>query len=79
MTDTDAEKFKGLAEELAFDTAETFSKKLQTIRENYFVNKPSNSLVESIVTDSPVLTEEAPVAVDPSINQYLRVFNSIKK
>ena len=80
LTDTDAEKFKGLAEELAFDTAETFSKKLQTIRENYFVNKTSTAaIVESIVTDSPVLTEETTVkAVDPAMSQYLRVLNSKK-
>lgn len=82
LTDTDAEKFKGLAEELSFDTAESFSGKLQTIRENYFTNKSSaTALVESIVTDSPVqLTEEAPVkTVDPNMSQYLRVLNSIKK
>ena len=81
LTDTDAEKFKGLAEELSFDTAETFSKKLQTIRENYFTNKASTAtIVESIVTDSPVLTEEAPVAkqIDATMSQYLRVLNSKK-
>lgn len=81
LADTDAEKFKGLAEELSFDDAETFAKKLQTIRENYFTNKTSAAtLVESIVTDSPVISEEAPVAkaIDPAMSQYLRVLNSKK-
>ena len=39
LADTDVEKFKSLAEELSFEDAETFSVKLQTIRENYFGKK----------------------------------------
>jgi len=77
LTETDKEKFLGLAEELAFEDAESFSKKVQTIRENYFTNKAS-TLVESVVTDTPVenLTEEK--AVDPSIRKYMSVLNNIK-
>jgi hypothetical protein len=77
LADTDAEKFKGLAEELIYEDADSFKKKLQTIRENYFTNK-STSLIESVVTDSPVITEEFK-AVDPSMKSYLSVLNSIKK
>ena len=77
LTETDKEKFLGLAEELAFEDGESFSKKVQTIRENYFTNKAS-TLVESVVTDTPVenLTEEK--AVDPSIRKYMSVLNNIK-
>jgi len=77
LTETDKEKFLGLAEELAFEDSESFSKKVQTIRENYFTNKAS-TLVESVVTDTPVenLTEEK--AVDPSIRKYMSVLNNIK-
>jgi len=77
LTDTDVEKFKGLAEELSYEDTESFKKKLQTIRENYFTNK-STTLVESVVTDSPVITEEFK-AVDPMMKSYLSVLNSIKK
>jgi hypothetical protein len=78
LVDTDAEKFVGLAEELTYEDAESFKKKLQTIRENYFINNKSTTLVESVVTDSPVLTEEYK-AVDPMMKSYLSVLNSIKK
>lgn len=77
LADTDVEKFKGLAEELSYEDVDSFKKKLQTIRENYFTNK-STSLVESVVTDSPVITEEFK-AVDPMMKSYLSVLNSIKK
>ena len=75
LTETDKEKFVGLAEELSFDGVESFEKKVQTIRENYFTNKAS-TLVESVVTDTPVenLTEEK--AVDPSIKRYMSVLNN---
>ena len=77
LADTDVEKFKGLAEELVYEDADSFKKKLQTIRENYFTNK-STTLVESVVTDSPVITEEYKHA-DPMMKSYLSVLNSIKK
>ena len=71
MTETEKEKFLGLAEELAFEDSETFEKKVQTIRENYFNGKTSTN-VESVVTDSPVeeLTEDAK-PVDPQMARYL--------
>jgi hypothetical protein len=71
MADTDAEKFKGLAEELAYDDAESFKTKLQTIKENYFGKKATPN-ISSVVTDEPVsLTEE--VTVSPHIAATLRL------
>ena len=80
LTETDKEKFLGLAEELAFEDAETFEKKVQTIRENYFTNKVTSTIVESVVTDTPVenLTEEVKKPVDPIMNKYASVLNNIK-
>ena len=69
MADTDAEKFKGLAEELAYDDAESFKTKLQTIKENYFGKKVATN-VSSVVTDEPVQLEEDK-AVDPVMAKYL--------
>lgn len=75
MTETEKEKFFGLAEELAFEDAETFEKKVQTIRENYFNGKTSTT-VESIVTDSPVEELTEGVKLDPQMARYL---NAIKQ
>jgi hypothetical protein len=70
LADTDAEKFKGLAEELAFEDAESFKTKLQTIKENYFGKKATVD-VKSPVTDDPVHLEEETKTVDPVMAQYL--------
>ena len=77
LTDTDKEKFFDLAEELSFDNAETFEKKVQTIRENYFTNKAS-TIVESVVSDSPIeaLTEQK--YVDPKMKNYMASLNNLK-
>lgn len=78
LTDTEVEKFNGLAEELSFEDAESFTKKLQTIRENYFTKNTNSVVLESVVTDSPVtLTEEK--VVTGAMGSYLSVLNSIKK
>jgi hypothetical protein len=78
LTDTDAEKFKALAEELSFESADSFTTKLQTIRENYFAGKKTISEVTSVVSDTPVetLTEAAPV--DPSVKKYLSALDKLK-
>ena len=70
LADTDAEKFKGLAEELAFEDAESFKTKLQTIKENYFGKKVTGD-VKSPVSDEPVQLEEEAATVDPVMAQYL--------
>ena len=74
MADTDAEKFKGLAEELFFEDVDSFKTKLQTIKENYF-GKKQNVVVESVVTNEPVqLNEDAP-AISPQMAAALRALN----
>lgn len=76
LADTDAEKFQALAEELTFEDAESFSTKLQTIRENYF-GKKATSGVQSVVTDEPVqITEEK--VYSPMISAVLQQLNSVK-
>ena len=82
LAETDKEKFYGLAEELAFEDAETFETKVQTIRENYFTNTTTSTIVESVVTDSPVeLTEDVKksVSTDPRINSYASVLDKFAK
>lgn len=76
MADTDAEKFQGLAEELAFEDVESFKTKLQTIKENYF-GKKQTTVVESVVTDAPVILAEETVEkpLTGPMAQYLRAIN----
>jgi hypothetical protein len=62
---------------LAFEDAESFAKKVQTIRENYFTNKAS-TIVESVVTDTPIEMIAEEKAVDPSIKRYMSALNNIK-
>jgi hypothetical protein len=70
MTAIDVEKFKGLAEELAYEDADSFKTKLQTIKENYFGKKVTTT-VSSVVTDEPVqLTEET--TLSPQMAAALR-------
>ena len=76
MADTDAEKFKGLAEELAFENVESFKTKLQTIKENYFGKKQS-TVVESVVTDEPVALNEE-TSISPQMAAALRALNRVK-
>jgi hypothetical protein len=71
LSDTEVEKFKGLAEELVYEDQESFKVKLQTIRENYFAGEKKSTVMESVVSDQSVtLTEEAPM-VDPTMKKYI--------
>lgn len=77
MTETDKEKFSNLVEELSFEDSETFEKKVQTIRENYFTSKAPTKVISSVVTDEPVaLTEEKDVP--PQMKRYMQALNNIK-
>ncbi len=79
LTDTEVEKFNALAEELSYEDAESFEKKVQTIRENYFTKK-ATTVVESVVSDTPVeiITEDKKPQVDPAMNAYLSALNKLK-
>lgn len=79
MTDTEVEKFKALAEELSFESGDSYTSKLQIIKENYFGKKPTAGFIDSVVTDSPVqLTEETHINIDSNVARYLETFNRIK-
>ena len=77
LSDTQVEKFAGLAEELTYEDAESFAKKVSTIRENYFSGKKPEAVVESVVTDEPVevLTEEKKVELDPMMARFVAALN----
>ena len=78
MADMDAEKFRSLAEELAFEDIQSFKTKLQTIKENYFGKKQQTvAVVESVVSNEPAMLAEE-TTVSPSMSRYLRAFNGVK-
>ena len=80
LTDTEEEKFLALAEELSFEDEGSFKVKVQTIRENYFVSKPS-TIIESVVSDSPVeeLKEESYANVDPMVAIYAKAIKNLNQ
>lgn len=77
MTDIDAEKFALLAEEIQFDDAESFAKKLSVIAENYVTAKEGKEVKQlsedvTLNADAPVNeTLEESVKVDPAMARYL--------
>ena len=74
LSDTEVEKFTGLAEEMSFEDAESFKTKVQTIRENYFATK-AQADGTSVVTDTPVDTLVEEKKLDPTMNAYLSMLN----
>ena len=78
LSDTEVEKFKNLAEELSYEDVDTFTTKVQTIREGYFTTK-AQAEVTSVVTDAPVETLVEGKKVDPTMAKYLQALNSLNK
>ena len=77
---TDKEKFLSLVEDLEFDGVDSFAKKTQIIRENYFTNNPATKTVaKSIVTDSPVYLQEDTKYVAPEMRGYTSVLDKLNK
>lgn len=84
MTAINADKLRGLAEELSFESAEAFKAKLQTLKESYFSNKKSdNRLVESFITNNPpvdALNEDSSdEQLSGTMAQYLRTLRAHSK
>lgn len=71
LSDLEAERFKQLAEELAYDDEEAFAKKLDVIKENMVKTPKVKPIVESVVTDSPVELKEE-TQIDPTMARYLK-------
>ena len=83
LTATDKDKFLSLVEELEFEGLSSFTKKAQTIRENYFAKKTAAPVAKSyVVSDEPVILSEETTrqpAVAPQMATYLNVLNNLIK
>lgn len=82
LVETDKAKFFNLIEELEVTSVDAFTKKATTIKESYFTKKSPTpaSKIGSFVSDNPVtINEEITPQVNPTMNRYVSVLNSIKK
>lgn len=69
LASTEAEKLKGLVEDIDFDDIETFEKKVSTIKESYFSSKKVTSTQDEL--DSPAVSEEVEVEASPLMSAYI--------
>lgn len=81
ITESQAAKLQSLAEGVAFDDADSYAAKLETLKESYFPKEEVINEEVVIDEDEPLeLSEEATPASDPSMNAYLNAISkSIKK
>lgn len=78
LTDTEVEKFTDLAEELKFEDSESFSGKVQTIRENYFTTKATTKKIDSVITDEPPVSLNEEKYVSPQMAAYVAAIKNLK-
>lgn len=76
LSDLDAEKFKILAEELVFEDGESFARKLDVVRENFFSKTESKKLNEGVLdTNTQIITEEVDVKTNSVMDTYARILS----
>ena len=76
LSDLDAEKFKILAEELVFEDGESFARKLDVVRENFFSKTESKKLNECVLdTNTQIITEEVDVKTNSVMDTYARILS----
>ena len=80
LTEAQKEKFQELVNELKFESEDTFTSKLNTIRESY-ITKTKTKIVETVVTDEPVIEEEIQrkPQLSESMSMYVNNLNKSKR
>jgi hypothetical protein len=81
LTDTQAEKLRVLSEGITFESTEDYSKKLEAIKDNYFVESAPAPVAEEESTDllQEETAEEVQPVLDPSIASYAQSLNRFSK
>ncbi len=74
LSEAQAEKLKSLTEGIDFDTEETFTKKVATIKESYFKEAKAEIIAEEASSD-----QEEEVTVSPIMEQYLKALKKTSK
>jgi hypothetical protein len=72
LADTEAEKLASLVESVDFEDKETFTMKVQTIRESYFKEDISETKSE---VDAAIGNDEAPVEVSDTMSRYTQAIS----
>ena len=81
LTDTQAEKLRVLSEGISYESTEDYSKKLEAIKDNYFVESAPAPVAEEESTDllQEETAEEVQPVLDPSIASYAQSLNRFSK
>jgi hypothetical protein len=74
---TEAEKLKALAEDIDFEDAETFAKKVSTLKESYFAKETVTESVEEAEVSMNAEGEE--IEVSPIMEKYLAALSKSKQ
>ena len=74
LSDVEAEKLQTLAEEINFEDVDSFAKKIQTIRENYFAKKPAKVEVPSILGEETIQEEKS---VPVEMQAYVKTISTL--
>ena len=81
LTDTQAEKLRVLSEGISFESTEDYSKKLEAIKDNYFVESAPAPVAEEEANDllQEETAEEVQPALEPMIASYAESLNRFVK
>lgn len=81
LTDTQAEKLRVLSEGITFESTDDYSKKLEAIKDNYFVESAPVAVAEEESNDllQEETAENAQPVLDPSIASYAESLNRFSK
>jgi len=75
LSEAQAEKLKGLVEDVDFEDADTFEDKVATIKESYF----KEAQPEVVAEDTEVTGETEEVQVSPMMERYLQAMRNANK
>ena len=81
LTDTQAEKLRVLSEGISFESTDDYSKKLEAIKDNYFVESAPAPVAEEEASDllQEETAEEVQPAIDPTMASYAESLNRFVK
>ena len=77
MTDTETEKFQSLVDDVEFSDEESYTEKLQTIKESYFGSGEVKAQDETLTEEGS--TEEAPQEYSGDMAKYMSVISKDKQ
>jgi len=77
LAETQVEKLKSLVEDIDFEDAETFAKKVDTVKESYFKKEVTESKEAEFVSNEE--EGDSPIVTSASMDQYLKALSKTSK